>query len=48
VSAAPQPRAEYNQPATSVPIQRSPQPEPEVAKPDGFINNPFAQLEISR
>ena len=48
VSAAPQPRAESNQPTTPVPIQRSPRPEPELAKSDGFINNPFAQLEISR
>jgi translation initiation factor IF-3 len=48
VSATPQPRAESNQPTTLVPIQRSPRPQPELAKSDGFINNPFAQLEISR
>jgi translation initiation factor IF-3 len=48
VSATPPPRAEYNQPATPVPIQRSPRPEPEPAKSDGFVNNPFAELEINR
>ena len=48
VSTAPRPHAENHQPATPVPLQRSPRPEPEVAKPEGFINSPFAQLEISR
>ena len=47
VSAPSQPRGEDNQPATPVPIQRSPRPQPEVVAPDGFINNPFAQLDIS-
>ena len=46
VAPAPQPRPEPNQPATPVPIQRGPRPEPEPAKSDGFVNNPFAQLEI--
>ena len=48
VSATLQPRAESNQPTAPVPFQRSPRPQPEAVRPDGFINNPFAQLEISR
>ena len=48
VTAAPQTRVEDRQPAPAAPMSRSPQPDPEVAKPDGFINNPFAQLEVSR
>ena len=48
VSATPQLRAESNPPITPVPTQRSPRPLPELAKSDGFSNNPFAQLEISR
>ena len=47
VSAAPQSRPEYHQPAAPVPVQRSPRPQPEPAKTDSFINNPFAQLEIN-
>jgi translation initiation factor IF-3 len=48
VSATPQPRAESTPLTAPVPIQRSPRPQPELAQSDGFINNPFAQLEISR
>lgn len=48
VSAPSQPPAEDNPPATPVPIQRSPRPQPEAATPARFINNPFEQLEISR
>ena len=48
VSAIPQPRVQNHQPPTPVPIQRALRPQPEAAEPDGFINNPFAQLEISR
>lgn len=29
-----------------VPIERPPEPQPAEPKPDGFANNPFAQLEI--
>jgi translation initiation factor IF-3 len=46
--AAPQPRVENHQRAIPVPIERSPRREPEELKSDGFVNNPFAQLEINR
>jgi len=48
LSAVPQARAENNPPTLPAPIQRSSRPQYESAKPDGFVNNPFAQLEISR
>ena len=44
----PQPRVEHKAQAVPVPIERGPQPQPEGRRSDGFVNNPFAQLEISR
>jgi translation initiation factor IF-3 len=48
VPALPQPRAENTRPGIPVPIQRSPRPQFEEVKSEGFVNNPFAQLEINR
>ena len=48
VPAALESRVENIQRAIRVPVERSPRPEPEGPKPDGFVNNPFAQLEINR
>ncbi len=46
--AAPQPRFENKVQPVPVPVERPPRPQPAEAKPDGFVNNPFAQLEINR
>ncbi len=43
---APSQDREENYPATPVQIQRPPRPQPAEPKPDGFANNPFAQLEV--
>jgi len=49
VSAPAPPAIIRNKPqAVPVPIQRSPQPQPEECSTEGFINNPFAQLEVNR
>jgi translation initiation factor IF-3 len=34
--------------AVPLPIQRSPQPQPTEPSTEGFINNPFEQLEVNR
>ena len=49
VSAPPPPPLVGNKPqAVPAPIQRAPQPQPEEPSSEGFINNPFAQLEVNR
>lgn len=49
-AAAPAPPEPDHQPQPAIPVQiiRPPRPQPQtsVSKPDGFVNNPFAQLEI--
>ena len=45
---APQPRLENNQRPAPVPIERTARPRPQEVKSEGFVNNPFAQLEINR
>jgi len=42
----PQPRFEPRPAAVPVPIERPPRPQPVGTGSDGFVNNPFAQLEI--
>jgi translation initiation factor IF-3 len=44
----PQPRLEPQQQTVPVPIQRPPRPQPEEVNADGFVNNPFAEIEINR
>ena len=44
----PQPQAEPPQPAVPVPIQRPPRPQPQEVKSDGFVNHPFAEVEVNR
>jgi translation initiation factor IF-3 len=41
-------RVEIKPLAAPVPIERSPQPEQEEPSPGGFVNNPFAELEVNR
>ncbi len=45
---SPPPRAENSQPTSPVPVQKSPRPQHEAARSEGFVNNPFEQLEIGR
>ena len=47
-SVIPQPRFEPKAPAVPVPIERNSRPQPAGARSDGFVNNPFAQLEFNR
>jgi len=42
------PRVEDNRPGIPVTVERTPRPQPKEPKPSGFINNPFAELEINR
>jgi len=42
------PRAEHQRPGIPMPMERAPRPEVEEPAPNGFANNPFAQLEINR
>ena len=42
------PRVEIKPLAAPVPMERSPQPEREEPSPGGFVNNPFAELEVNR
>ncbi len=48
VSVTPQPRFENKAQVVPVPIERPPRPQPAETRSDGFVNNPFAQLEINR
>ena len=41
-------RVEIKPLAAPAPIERGPQPEQEESSPGGFVNNPFAQLEVNR
>jgi translation initiation factor IF-3 len=41
-------RVEIKPLAVPVPIEQAPRPEREEPSADGFVNNPFAQLEVSR
>ncbi len=45
-SEAPRPHADPNDRPKPVLIERSEKPEPAEAKPEGFVNNPFAQIEV--
>jgi translation initiation factor IF-3 len=45
---APQPHAEPHQPAVPLSTPRPPRPEPQEVKSDGFVNNPFAEVEVNR
>jgi translation initiation factor IF-3 len=47
-AAVPPPRIENNQRPIPVPIERTPRPQPQEPRSDGFVNNPFAQLEVNR
>jgi translation initiation factor IF-3 len=50
LAAAPAPQEPDHRPQPAIPMQviRPPQPQPQtpVSKPGGFVNNPFAALEI--
>jgi len=47
--AEPVEQAEHNNhPNDRVPLERAPKPQMESPAPDGFANNPFAQLEVNR
>ena len=48
VPSGPQPRLESKPKAAPVPIERPARPQPVESQSDGFVNNPFAQLEIDR
>jgi translation initiation factor IF-3 len=45
---APKPRAETHQPDVLQPVERAPRPQPDETGDEGFVNNPFAQLEVNR
>ncbi len=42
------PRVENNHDGSPVPIERPPKPEPAQPESGGFVNNPFAQIEVNR
>ena len=44
----PQPHAEPDQQAVPLSTPRPPRPEPQEVKSDGFLNNPFAEVEVNR
>jgi hypothetical protein len=46
--ARPRPRIENNHQGLPVPGATVPSREPELPKPGGFTNNPFAELELKR
>jgi translation initiation factor IF-3 len=46
-AAVPQPRVEQASPEALAAAPRPARPQPEPVKSDGFVNNPFAQLEVN-
>jgi translation initiation factor IF-3 len=44
----PQPRVEHEPRPTPAPVTMAPRPQGDAVKSDGFVNNPFEQLEVNR